>query len=205
MSTCLVRVQGLRFSYPQSDQPLFDGLSFTLPAGVSWLGGDEGRGKTTLLRLLAGRLSPQSGSIASDRPLRAEELAQQVAWHEAGDPAFDQTVVQDILEQLVPIGAQSRLPELMAGLSLELHLAKPLYQLSTGSRRKVFIAATLAQPGPLALLDQPFTALDAPSISFLLAYFKALAGSQERALLVADYMPPEGVPLAATINLDELA
>jgi len=205
MSTCLARVQGLRFSFPQSDRPLFDGLSFALPAGVSWLGGDEGRGKTTLLRLLAGRLSPQSGSIASDRPLRAEELAQQVAWHEASDPAFDQTVVQDILGQLVPAGSHSRLPELMVGLSLEPHLAKPLYQLSTGSRRKVFIAATLAQPGPLALLDQPFTALDAPSITFLLAYFRALAESVDRALLVADYMPPEGVPLAATINLDELA
>jgi ABC-type Mn2+/Zn2+ transport system ATPase subunit len=93
----------------------------------------------------------------------------------------------------------------MAGLSLQPHLAKPLYQLSTGSRRKVFIAATLAQPGPLALLDQPFTALDAPSISFLLAQFKSLASSGDRALLVADYLPPEGVPLAAAINLDELA
>jgi ABC-type Mn2+/Zn2+ transport system ATPase subunit len=113
--------------------------------------------------------------------------------------------VQDILERLVPAGSHKRLPELMAGLSLQPHLAKPLYQLSTGSRRKVFIAATLAQPGPLALLDQPFTALDAPSISFLLAQFKSLASSGDRALLVADYLPPEGVPLAAAINLDELA
>jgi ABC-type multidrug transport system ATPase subunit len=205
MSLPLLHVQGLRFTFAQAQRPLFDGLSFSLPAGVSWLGGDEGRGKTTLMRLLAGRLSPQAGSIASDRPLRAEELAQQVAWHEAGEPAFDQTVVQDILERLVPAGLHSRLPELIGGLSLQPHLAKPLYQLSTGSRRKVFIAATLAQSSPLALLDQPFTALDAPSITFLLAHFKALAGSQDRALLVADYLPPEGVPLAATINLDELA
>jgi len=205
MSLPLLHVQGLRFTFAQAQRPLFDGLSFTLPAGVSWLGGDEGRGKTTLLRLLAGRLSPQAGSIATDRPLQAEELAQQVAWHEASDPAFDQTAVQDILERLVSAGSHKRLPELMAGLSLQPHLAKPLYQLSTGSRRKVFIAATLAQPGRLALLDQPFTALDAPSISFLLAHFKSLASSGDRVLLVADYLPPEGVPLAATLNLDELA
>jgi ABC-type multidrug transport system ATPase subunit len=205
MSLPLLHVQGLRFAFAQAQRPLFDSLSFTLPAGVSWLGGDEGRGKTTLLRLLAGRLSPQAGSIATDWPLQAEELAQQVAWHEASDPAFDQTVVQDILEQLVPAGSHKRLPELMAGLSLEPHLAKPLYQLSTGSRRKVFIAATLAQPGRLALLDQPFTALDAPSITFLLTHFRALAAAGQQALLVADYLPPEGVPLAATIDLDRQA
>ncbi|MEI7783830.1 MAG: ATP-binding cassette domain-containing protein [Betaproteobacteria bacterium] len=205
MSLPLLHVQGLRFAFPQADQPLFDGLSFTLPAGVSWLGGDEGRGKTTLLRLLAGRLSPQTGSIATERPLQADELTQWVAWHEAGDPAFDQAVVQDILTQLVPAAAHSRLPELSAGLALEPHLTKPLYQLSTGSRRKVFIAATLARHAPLALLDQPFTALDAPSISFLLAHFRALADSGQRALLVADYLPPEGVPLAATVDLDRQA
>ena len=205
MSSPLLRVQGLRFAFPQADRPLFDGLSFSLPAGVSWLGGDEGRGKTTLLRLLAGRLSPQAGSIASDRPLQADDLAQGVAWQEAGDPAFDQAVVQDILARLVPPAGQHRLPELTAGLSLQPHLGKPLYQLSTGSRRKVFIAATLAQPVPVALLDQPFTALDAPSIAFLLAHFRALAAAGQQALLVADYLPPEGVPLAVTIDLDRQA
>lgn len=205
MNPPLIRVQGLHFAFPQAQQPLFDRLSFALPAGVSWLGGNEGSGKTTLLRLLAGRLSPQAGSISTDRPLQADELAQQVAWHEAGDPTFDQSVVQDILDQLVPAVARSRLAGLSAGLSLEPHLAKPLYQLSTGSRRKVFIAATLARPGPLALLDQPFTALDAPSIAFLIANFNALASSGERALLLADYLPPEGVPLASTLDLDTLA
>ena len=202
MSLPLLHVQGLRFAFAQAQRPLFDGLSFTLPAGVSWLGGDEGRGKTTLLRLLAGRLSPQAGSIATDRPLQAEELAQQVAWHEASDPAFDQTVVQDILEQLVPAGSHNRLPELMAGLSLEPHLAKPLYQLSTGSRRKVFIAATLARPATLALLDQPGSALDTPSSRFLQQTLAQLARSTDRAVLIADYQAPEGVPLARLIDLD---
>lgn len=205
MSTPLLQAQALRFAFAQADRPLFDGLSFALPAGVSWLCGDEGRGKTTLLRLLAGRLSPQSGSIATDRPLRADELARVVAWQEAGDPAFDPMVVRDILAQQVPQAGQQRLPELTAGLSLEPHLDKPLYQLSTGSRRKVFIAATLAQPLTLALLDQPFTALDAPSIAFLLTHFKALAAARQQALLVADYLPPDGVPLAATVNLDRQA
>ena len=113
-------------------------------------------------------------------------------------------MAQDILDRQVG-DARDALGPLIAGLALEPHLAKPLYQLSTGSRRKVFIAATLAQQAPLALLDQPFMALDAPSIRFLLEHFKALAAQPQGALLVADYLPPEGVPLAATVDLDRLA
>ena len=203
MSRPLIRVQGLRWSFPQASQALFHGLSFELPAGVSWLGGDEGRGKTTLLRLLAGQISPHAGQISFTT--QADELRQTVAWHEPADPARDEQFVQDILYELVPAPAQAALPALLAGLSLEPHLGKPLYQLSTGSRRKVFIAATLASPAVLALLDQPFTALDAPSITFLREEFTRRAHLDDRTLLLADYQPPEGVPMAAHIDLDALA
>jgi ABC-type transport system involved in cytochrome c biogenesis ATPase subunit len=203
MSRPLIRVQGLRWSFPQASQALFTGLSFELPAGVSWLGGDEGRGKTTLLRLLAGQISPQAGQITIAH--EAGETRQSVAWYEPADPARDEQIVQDILQKLVPASGQGQLPALLSGLSLEPHLNKPLYQLSTGSRRKVFIAATLASPAVLALLDQPFTALDAPSITFLREEFTRRTRMDDRALLVADYQPPEGVPLAAHIDLDALA
>lgn len=202
MSHPLIRVDGLRWSFPQAEQALFQALSFDLPAGVSWLGGDEGRGKTTLLRLLAGQLSPQAGRITIAPGSGA--TGHRVAWHEPAGPARDEQIVQDILKELVPEAGQGQLPALVAGLSLEPHLGKPLYQLSTGSRRKVFIAATLASPAVLALLDQPFTALDAPSITFLREEFSRRAQHPDRALLVADYQPPEGVPLAARIDLDTL-
>lgn len=202
MSRPLVRVRDLRWSFPQASSALFDALSFDLPAGVSWLGGDEGRGKTTLMRLLAGQISPQSGQI-SFIP-EGGEMGPPVAWHKPDHPARNEQIVHDILQGLVPATAQSELSRLLTGLSIEPHLGKPLYQLSTGSRRKVFIAATLASPAVLSLLDQPFTALDAPSIRFLSQEFTRRAHLGNRALLLADYQPPEGVPLAAHIDLDAL-
>jgi ABC-type Mn2+/Zn2+ transport system ATPase subunit len=81
-------------------------------------------------------------------------------------------------------------------------LPKPLYQLSTGSRRKVFLAAALVQPAPLTLLDQPFMALDRPSVDFLCACFRAWTHQPDRLLLIADYLPPQDVPLAFTLDLD---
>ena len=85
MSHPLIRVEGLRWSFPQAEQALFQALSFDLPAGVSWLGGDEGRGKTTLLRLLAGQLSPQAGRITIAPGSGA--TGHRVAWHEPAGPA----------------------------------------------------------------------------------------------------------------------
>lgn len=205
MSAPLIRVQGLRWQFPQAGEPLFEALSFEVPAGVSCVCGDEGSGKSTLLRLLAGQLSAPSGSIslgASGAALSPARLQQLVAWHDAADSARDQQPVRAILEQLVPTEAQDQLADLLQGLSLQEHLDKPLYQLSTGSRRKVFIAATLARPCTLALLDQPATALDAPSVRFLRETFARWAESRERALLIADYQAPEGVPVAHLIDLD---
>ncbi len=204
-SAPLIRVQGLRWQFPQASAPVFDALSFDLPAGVSWVCGDEGRGKSTLLRLLAGQLRAQGGSIglgADGAPLSPADLKRRVSWHDAHEASLDQQLVQSILEQRVPPEAREQLPALLHGLSLQEHLGKPLYQLSTGSRRKVFIAATLARPCTLALLDQPGTALDAPSLRFLRETFARWAHNSERALLIADYQAPEDLELASLIDLD---
>ena len=208
-SAPLIRVQGLRWQFPQASEPVFGALSFDLPAGVSCVCGDEGRGKSTLLRLLAGQLSPQGGSIglgADGATLSPADLKHRVSWHDAHEAALDQQLdqqlVQSILEQRVPPEAREQLPALLQGLSLQEHLGKPLYQLSTGSRRKVFIAATLARPCTLALLDQPGTALDAPSLRFLRETFARWAHNSERALLIADYQAPEDLELASLIDLD---
>jgi hypothetical protein len=61
---------------------------------------------------------------------------------------------------------------------------------------------TLETLGTLALLDQPGTALDAPSVRFLSETFARWAQSRERALLIADYQRPEGLALAHLIDLD---
>lgn len=164
--------------------------------------GDEGCGKTTLLQLLAGQLQAQAGQFMSDRPLNRHELQALACWHDVRDSRFDQSVVAELFKQWVPADEQTGLAALIEGLSIEPHLHKPLYQLSSGSRRKVFLAASLARSCLLTLLDQPFAALDTPSVNFLREQFAARARLSHRALVIADYTAPEGVPLASTLNLN---
>ena len=69
-----------------------------------------------------------------------------------------------------------------------MHLQSP-YQLSSGSQRKVLLAAALANGAVLTLLDEPLAALDKPSISYLLQALEAEARAPMlgRAVLVAHY------------------
>jgi ABC-type multidrug transport system ATPase subunit len=204
----ILQAQALCFGHLPAPAPLlFDRLSLVLPSGVTWLGGGESSGKTTLLQLLAGQLPAltgelliQSVSLAQDRP----GYCRQVAWIDPSEHALDGQTCREIFAALParhPNFEADALQAHIEGLSLAPHLDKMLTMLSTGTRRKVLMAAALAAQAPVTLLDQPFMALDRPSVHYLLAFLAQAAAHPGRAWVVADYQAPEGVPLAAVVEL----
>ncbi|MEO7159538.1 MAG: ATP-binding cassette domain-containing protein [Polaromonas sp.] len=205
--TPILQAEALSFSHShQPATPLFDRLSLVLLPGVTWLCGDEGSGKTTLLQLLAGAL-PASGqlqiqgfSLAGNR----EAYRQQVAWLDPRDSALDTQTARQIFSaqpQRHPDFDRAALQIHIEGLSLAPHLDKALFMMSTGTRRKVLLAAAMAAQAPLTLLDQPFMALDRPSIDYLLQLLAEAARNPRRAWVVADYEAPGDVTLAGMIKL----
>ena len=201
----VLRVENLFFSYPQ--RPLFTDWSARIASGVTLIQGDDGSGKTTLLRLLAGELPAHAGRLQINGiQLDTQPLAyrQQVFWVDPRSEAFDQISATDYFNTLAhqyPGFNAHLLAELTDGLSLEPHLSKPLYMLSTGSKRKVWLAAAFASGAAVTLLDSPFAALDAASINFVLELLESAADHPARAWIVADYAAPGEVPLATVIDL----
>lgn len=210
--TTVLKAQDLVFSHsPAPAPPLFDRLSFVLPPGVTWLCGGEGSGKTTLLRLLAGALP--ANALQGQLQLYGASLVQdpstyrrQVAWLDPSDDARDLQTARDIFSDMPAHHAgwnPDALQAHIAGLSLAPHLDKALYMMSSGTRRKVLIAAALAASAPLTLLDQPFMALDRPSIDYMLDLLAEAARHSGRAWVVADYEAPPGVVLSSTVELPD--
>jgi ABC-type multidrug transport system ATPase subunit len=172
-------------------------LSFTWPAGVSWICGDEGKGKTTLLRLLAGDVQPTAGTVTAPEG--------GVFWVDLQGPAHDATTVQacwDALRGRYPFWNEALLQDLSKELNMAEHLDKRLNMLSAGSRRKVMVVAALASGAAVTLLDQPFAALDFGSIRIIKEFLSDAAAHTSRAWIVADYEAPSDVPLARVLNLD---
>lgn len=188
---------------------LFTQLSARIPPGVTLVRGGDGSGKTTLLRLLAGELAAHAGELqVNNIRLREQPVAyrQQVFWADPHASALDQVTPVDYflsLHQRHPRFDEALLGGLIKGLFLAPHLDKPLYMLSTGSKRKVWLAAAFASVAAVTLLDQPFAALDKASIGFVMELLADAAKHPARAWLLAHYEAPGDVPLAATIELGD--
>lgn len=202
-----LQVDGLRFAHP--GVPLFDGFSATVPVGVTMVLGGDGRGKTTLLRLLAGELPAQAGRLRAGGVDLAEDpgaYRRRVFRPDMASTAFDQSTPVEVLASVRaqwPDFDEERLGGLVEGLSLADHMAKKMFMLSTGSKRKVWLAAAFAARAAVTLLDDPFASLDRPSIRFVLEQLREAAAHPARAIVFSAYEAPEGLALSAVIDLGD--
>jgi ABC-type multidrug transport system ATPase subunit len=166
---------------------------------LHWVCGDEGSGKTSLLRLLAGDLPALKGSV--DRPLGG------VFWVDLKGSEHDQTTVQacwDPLKPHYPNWQHAIEQDLIEALDMERHRHKPLFMLSTGSRRKVMLVAALASGASVTLLDQPFVSLDQVSVRVIKDFLAEAAAHPCRAWIVADYEVPQDLTLNSVLDLSQL-
>ena len=202
-------IKNLSFRYPNPKVELFANLSATLSPGVTLVQGGDGRGKSTLLRLMAGTLAADAGQLQLNGVSLKEQpeaYRRQLFWMEPRSTDFDQLTPLQYFETVrvkysnFDAGLTDPLVE---GLGLEPHMDKQLFMLSTGSKRKAWLAAAFASGAALLLLDEPFAALDAPSIAFVKEQLQAVSARPGRAAVIADYSAPSGVTLAGVIDLGD--
>lgn len=203
----VLQLDALSFQYPQ--RPVFSTLSARITPGVTLVRAGDGCGKTTLLRVLAGALPAQAGTLqihgvcVREQP---EAYRCQVFWADPQSNALDQMRPRDYFAAMAtryPGWNAALLDALVEGLSLAPHLEKPLYMLSTGSKRKVWLAAAFASGAAVTLLDTPFAALDKASIALVMDLLHEAAEHPTRAWVVAHYEALGDVPLALTIDLGD--
>lgn len=201
----LLSVDGLYFGH--SSVPVFSGFEARIGAGLVLVCGDESTGKTTLLRLLAGELTPQQGHITlhGTRAGQAPDAYRAQVFHAAPrsdtlDPWTAQAWL-DAQARSYPNWDAEALAQHIQGFALAEHLDKTFYALSTGTRRKVCTAAALASQAPLTLIDEPIAGLDKPSVAYLVEALGQSSQGAERAVLVAHYAPLPGVRWTQVLEL----
>jgi putative hydroxymethylpyrimidine transport system ATP-binding protein len=150
---------------------LFEALDFDIKQGefVSVLAA-SGMGKTTLFRLLAGLIVPQSGTIvigaAGDSAAAASKLGR-IGYMPQRDCLMPWRTVLDNAALGLELGgtakreARRQVLELLPGLGLGGTEFKYPHELSGGMRQRVSFLRSLLGGGELFLLDEPFSALDA--------------------------------------------
>lgn len=195
-------VHDLSFRYPGSPLPLLDRVSFTVAEGsLTVLSGPSGCGKTTLLRLLAGLLTPESGQIA--RAAACSYVPQEPHLYNA--TLFENITLfqQDCSEQTVRNALKALCLSDWAE-ALPQGLMTPLGEggqsLSQGQRKRLGLARALVQDRPLILLDEPTAALDERTAATIREVLLSLKASGRHTLFVISH--DERLQAAADTVLD---
>ena len=172
----------------RGDRLLFSGLHETLaPGELLWLRGGNGRGKTSLLRLVAGLGAPEHGQILWDGvpTRRNEHFGAALVYIAHANALKDDLTAAESLAFLARVhGRDPSAPAVRAALA-HLGLAgrerTPTRSLSQGLRRRVALARLALETAPAPwVLDEPFDALDVAgtaTLHALLAAHRARGGS----------------------------
>lgn len=171
-SAALLQAQAL--SCERGGRRLFDGLDLKIaPGEIVWLRGTNGRGKTSLLRLLCGLSTPAAGRIVPG-PRQTPSTTAGQCWIAHANALKEDLQAGEALRFLCAIAglhcetAQIRQALERMGVLPQEHA--PVRTLSQGQRRRVALARlALSLREPLWMLDEPFDALDDQGVQALKA------------------------------------
>lgn len=170
----LMTVEDLSFGFLRGGAPLIDGLSFAAGKrdriGVI---GKNGKGKTTLLNLLARELSPAGGAVKLHPNTRIAYFGQT----NIDRLRPEKTALQEIMDAH-PDHAQGESRSICGLMMFEGdHALKRVSVLSGGERSRVLLGKLLVSPANLLLLDEPTNHLDMESIDSLIEAIEVFDGA----------------------------
>lgn len=145
-------------------------IDLTLPSGkIIGLLGPNGSGKTTLIKLIAGLLTPTTGTITvGGNPIGPETKAM-VSYlpdRDYFDPGLKITALLDYFSDFYKDFDRQRAEDMLTGLGINLN--KRFNTLSKGTREKVQLSLVMSRRAKLYLLDEPIAGVDPAARDFIL-------------------------------------
>ena len=169
----VVRAEGLtrRFTGPDGrPRVALDRVSLSVTRGqLTALVGPDGAGKTTLMRLMAGLLAPDEGTLhvlGLDVTRNAQTVQDRISYMPQRFGLYEDLSVQENLDLYADLHGvpqavrRERFARLMAMTDLARFTARPAGKLSGGMKQKLGLACTLVRSPELLLLDEPSVGVD---------------------------------------------
>ena len=161
----------------RNDQALFSGLNLSLaPKNVLFLQGENGSGKSSLLRILCGFRLPDEGEITwGEEPVSSiSEYFQNISYVGHKNGIKDELTAEENLNLMRSMATASdiKTESVLKQIGLFKRADVLARQLSAGQKRKLALARLMMTENSFWILDEPFTALDKVSVRFFEALIK---------------------------------
>ena len=174
--------ESLHLEFPT--RTIFEGITVGLNEGDRiGIVGRNGDGKSTLMKILAGRLEPDSGRVTVRGGTRIGYLDQSDVLDD--DHTVGYAIVGDTPEY--EWASQARIRDVISGLVSDLPWDAPVSSLSGGQRRRVALASLLAQEWDVLMLDEPTNHLDVEAITWLANRLKSRWAKNAGGLMVVTH------------------
>lgn len=163
----MVEINNLTFYYRER-KPIFENVSFEMKNGIYGLLGENGVGKTTLLRIISGLCFPKKGScqvLGTETAFRNPDILKQLYYLPEEFIVPSQTVKNFVKLNSVfyPNFSNEQFNSYLNDFHLDID--SRMKELSFGQKKKVLIAFAISLNTPVTLLDEPTNGLDIPSKS----------------------------------------
>lgn len=194
MTDLSLSAHDLRFSY--EDKEIISNISFeVLPQSITAIVGRNGTGKSTILKLLAGLLTPQAGKIFVGNQelnsLSSTDISKRIAYlGQRNSLAFDLTVRELIQLGVKVISAQginvseTSINWVVERYGLDELLNTRISLLSGGQRQNAFLAFTMLRKPSYLLLDEPTNHLDIANQIELLSNLRTMIESEALTIVI---------------------
>jgi ABC-type multidrug transport system ATPase subunit len=191
-------LRGIRKRWKRNPQPVLEGVDLDLAPGTStWVGGRNGVGKTTLLRIAGGLIGPDAGSVSLeglDPEAQRTQFVRRVGLLSAGDRGIyarfspRQHLAWVARLTFIPFERRGELVERAIELfELGELTGRRADRLSLGQRQRLRLAITFLHEPRVVLLDEPLNSLDDEGVDVLLS---AVNGLKARGGAVMWCSPP---------------
>jgi ATP-binding cassette subfamily F protein uup len=178
----LLGAEALHLEYPT--RVIFDSLTIGLDEGDRiGIVGRNGDGKSTLLKMLSGKLEPNSGRVTRRGGTTLAVLDQSDDLDDT--KTVHQTIIGDIDEHVW--AGDPKVRDVIAGLAADIPWEAKVGDLSGGQRRRVALAALLIGDHDIVFLDEPTNHLDVEGITWLAGHLKRRWSTNAGALVVVTH------------------